>query len=177
MKRLPLLLMASLATASVAFATTYVRVEKDGTKTYSDRPIPGGQPVEIQSAQTYSTPPQTVTAGSSDLTEEQRQLRTIDDFTYSSCSLSPENDMSFTNPERVVISVNTSPDVRPGDTVNLVVDGQAAAPYAREYTLEPANRGTHSATVTLKNQNGRVLCSASVSFHVMRPSLNMPGRG
>jgi glutamine synthetase len=46
--------MTSLAVASIACATTYVRVEKDGTKTYSDRPLPGGQPVELESAQTYS---------------------------------------------------------------------------------------------------------------------------
>ncbi len=34
----------SLCAVSTALATTYVRVEKDGTKTYSDRPIPGGSP-------------------------------------------------------------------------------------------------------------------------------------
>ena len=43
MKRsLPVLVLASLCVVSTAQATTYVRVEKDGTKTYSDRPIPGG---------------------------------------------------------------------------------------------------------------------------------------
>ena len=39
--------------ATAALATTYVRVEKDGTKTYSDRPLPGGHPIEVPSAQTY----------------------------------------------------------------------------------------------------------------------------
>ena len=48
--------LGSLLAASAALATTYVRVEKDGTKTYSDRPLPGGQPVDIQPAQTYSAP-------------------------------------------------------------------------------------------------------------------------
>ena len=33
------ILLGSLLAASAALATTYVRVEKDGTKTYSDRPI------------------------------------------------------------------------------------------------------------------------------------------
>ena len=52
-----LLVLVSVAAASAALATTYVRVEKDGSKTYSDRPLPGGQPVELEPAQTYSPPP------------------------------------------------------------------------------------------------------------------------
>ena len=58
MKRLRLALsLVLMSAATVALATTYVRVEKDGTKTYSDRPIPGGVPVEVQPAQGYSAPP------------------------------------------------------------------------------------------------------------------------
>ena len=58
MKRSSLVvLLGSLCAVSTALATTYVRVEKDGTKTYSDRPMPGGQPVDLQPAQTYSAPP------------------------------------------------------------------------------------------------------------------------
>src|SRR5688572_3906768 len=56
------ILLGSLCLVSTALATTYVRVEKDGTKTYSDRPIPGGQPVELQSAQTYTAAPAPPTA-------------------------------------------------------------------------------------------------------------------
>ena len=57
MKRLSLTLVLGSLIAVTAQATTYVRVEKDGTKTYSDRPIPGGQPIDVQPAQTYSAPP------------------------------------------------------------------------------------------------------------------------
>ncbi len=62
MKRQSLvLLLGSLCAVSAALATTYVRVEKDGTKTYSDRPMPGGQPIDVQPAQTYTaTPPGSV---------------------------------------------------------------------------------------------------------------------
>ena len=71
MKRLSCtFVLGSLCIASAALATTYVRVEKDGTKTYSDRPMPGGQPVEVQPAQTYSAPP--VAPGSSNLPREQQ---------------------------------------------------------------------------------------------------------
>lgn len=176
MKRLTLLLV-SIAAASAALATTYVRVEKDGSKTYSDRPLPGGQPVELEPVQTYSAPKSSVSSSAgSDVPSEQRSLQGIDDFVYESCTLSPENDATFTNPENVPVSVSLSPGLRPGDTVNLVVDGKAADPQSTQLVLDPVDRGTHTATATLKDSFGRVLCSASVSFHVIRPSLNQPRR-
>jgi uncharacterized protein DUF4124 len=175
MKR-PILLMASLAAASAALATTYVRVEKDGTKTYSDRPIPGGHPVELEAAQTYSAPPSASAPPDSTLPAEQRLLQQIDDFTYSTCAISPENDSTFTNPTNVPVTVNVSPEVRVGDLLQLSIDGKPAAPGVRSMTLDPAYRGTHVVQVTIKDQFGRMLCSSSISFHVMRPSVNMPAR-
>ncbi len=174
MKRL-CLLVASLAVASAALATTYVRVEKDGTKTYSDRPLPGGHPIELESAQTYSSPaPATQTP--SNVPVEQQMLRRVDDFRYTNCALSPENDATFTNPTSVPISVATQPPPRAGDVLQPTVDGKPAAPNASSAVLQPAYRGTHTAQVTIKDGLGRVLCSASVSFHVSGPSVTMPGR-
>lgn len=174
MKRLSLL-MTSLVVASTTFATTYVRVEKDGSKTYSDRPLPGGQPVELQPAQTYSAPPPSSTP--SNVPSEQQLLRKMDDFSYTNCSLSPGNDESFTNPESVPVSVTTEPAMRPGDVLQLSIDGKPIAPNVSQAALAPAYRGTHTAQVTIKNSFGRVLCSSSVQFHVFQPSVNMPGRG
>lgn len=174
MKRLSLL-VGSLCLASLAFATTYVRVEKDGTKTYSDRPLPGGHPVEIEAAQTYSAPKPAQT-GSSNLPSEQQLLQRIDDFRYTSCTLSPENDETFTNPTNVPISVSVEPALRVGDILQLSVDGKPAAANSMNTVLDPAYRGTHTAQVTIKDSFGRTLCSASVSFHVFRPSVNMPAR-
>ncbi|HUQ11616.1 MAG TPA: hypothetical protein VM146_14980 [Steroidobacteraceae bacterium] len=175
MKRLSLL-MVSLAAASMALATTYVRVEKDGSKTYSDRPLPGGKPVELEPVQTYSAPQNTHAPSSSDLPAEQRALEGIDDFTYSSCSLSPANDETIPNPETVSVSVSLEPALRAGDTVNLVVDGKAADPYQTTLILQPVERGAHTASVALKDNHGRTLCSSSVTFNVMQPALARPRR-
>ena len=174
MKRLSLIL-GSLAVASVAFATTYVRVEKDGSKTYSDRPLPGGQPIVLESAQTYSSPPAPVTTNSN-IPAEQRLLRGMDDFSYSSCSISPENGATFTNPQNVPISVQTDPGLRPGDKVTLSVDGADVGRNTMNFLLQPADRGTHSVQLTIKDSYGRVLCSASSSFNVFRPTINSPAR-
>jgi hypothetical protein len=170
-------LLSMLCVVSTAFATTYVRVEKDGTKTYSDRPLPGGKPVELEPAQTYSAPQQPAMprSDSSRVPAEQRLLEQMDDFRYTSCRLSPENDATFTNPQNVAISVQLEPVLRPNDVVTLSVDGQVVSD-SLTHLLEPVHRGTHTAVVSVKDNYGREVCSARTTFHVFRPSVNMPRR-
>jgi hypothetical protein len=175
MKRQSLALLLGSLCAMSAFATTYVRVEKDGTKTYSDRPMPGGQPVDLQPAQTYSAPASA--PSSSQEPREQELLRQAnDDFRYQSCSVTPNNDETFQNPESVSIAVSMNPPQRPEDVVTLTVDGQPGQPNSTSYTMSPAYRGTHTVGVNVKNSNGRTICSSSSVFHVQQVGLNSPAR-
>jgi hypothetical protein len=174
MKHLVLTLVLGSQFAVSAQATTYVRVEKDGTKTYSDRPIPGGQAVDVQPAQTYSAPTQNPV--NSRLPREQQLVQQYDEFKYQSCAIKPAPDSTFTNPESVPISADLKPPQRPIDVVTLTVDGQPLAPNLTSHLMSPVNRGTHTVTLTIKNQNGQLICSSSSSFHVQRPSLNSPAR-
>jgi len=174
MKRQSLALLLGSLCAMSAFATTYVRVEKDGTKTYSDRPIPGGQPVDLQPAQTYSAPPSAVT---SQRPSEEERLRQADDFRYQSCSVTPPNDETFHNPQSVDIMVSMNPPLRSGDVVTLTVDGQAPGPpNSMSYTMSPAYRGTHTVGVSVANSNGKTLCNSTSVFHVQQIGLNSPAR-
>jgi Domain of unknown function (DUF4124) len=177
MKRQSLvLLLGSLCAVSAALATTYVRVEKDGTKTYSDRPIPGGQAIDLQPAQTYSAPPPGVSAESQRPREEQL-LQQTDDFRYQSCTVTPENETTFQNPEAVVITVSTNPPLRPGDVITMTVDGQpAGAPNSLSYTMSPVYRGTHTVGLNVANPNGKAVCNFTSVFHVHQPGLNSPAR-
>ncbi|HEY6124653.1 MAG TPA: hypothetical protein VIV63_08385 [Steroidobacteraceae bacterium] len=172
MKRFPLVvLLGSLCAVSTALATTYVRVEKDGTKTYSDRPIPGGQPIDVQPAQTYSSPPVNYAPSSSSSDDAEP------DFRYESCTVTPANDATFTNPESVTIQARTNPPLRGSDVISMTVDGSRAnGADARSHLMTPVNRGTHTVAVTVTSDDGRVLCTSSSSFHVQRPSLNSPAR-
>ncbi len=176
-----LALLASLLTlyAVSALATTYVRVEKDGTKTYSDRPIPGGQPINIEPAQSSSATPATPAppAASSNLPREQQLLQEVDDFKYTSCAMVPPNDTTFQNPENVTVSFTTKPALRPQDISTLSLDGQpVGGANAQTFTISPVYRGTHTVAVTIKSSKGDVLCTSSSSFHVLRPGLNSPAR-
>ena len=159
MKRQSLALLLGSLCAVSAFATTYVRVEKDGTKTYSDRPIPGGQPVDLQPAQTYSAP-----ATPTYETQRPREEALLDEsanFRYESCSVSsPENDETFRNVESVTISVSTNPPLRGEDVVTMTVDGQSAGANTTSYMMSPVYRGTHTVGVTVTDSNGRTLCSS-----------------
>lgn len=177
MKRLSLFLVASVC-AATAFATTYVRVEKDGSKTYSDRPIPGGQPVEVATAQTYSAPPTPSTTSSAGVPREQRLLEEMDDFRYSSCIVTPTNDTSYTNPESVHVSFSATPALIANHTVVVTVDGQPipGGPNAMSATFTTIYRGSHTVAAVVKNQYGKTMCQATSTFHVIRPSLNSPTR-
>jgi len=175
MNRFLVMVIGMLCVASTALATTYVRIEKDGTKTYSDRPIPGGHPIDLQPAQSYSAP--SASSVDSNAPREQQLLQGADSFKYDSCTLTPANDFTFTNPEAVIVSLATAPPLRPSDMVVLTVDGQTVGtPGTSTYTMSPVYRGSHAVAATVKNQAGLVICSASASFHVIRPSLNSPAR-
>ena len=167
--------IGSLLVASGALATTYVRVEKDGTKTYSDRPLPGGHPVELQPAQTYSAP----AAPSVDRTRppEEQSLQQAANFHYQ-CALSPRADETFQNPESVTLAVQLTPSLRPGDQVKFSLDG-ADVPNDGNGTsaaVQYPDRGSHTASVQVIDSSGTQRCDTSVTFHVQRSNLNSPAR-
>jgi hypothetical protein len=166
-----------LLCAVPALAETYVRVEKDGSKTYSDRPLPGGQPVELQPAQTYSAPPPPAEGQNSNLPREQQLLKEMNDFRYQSCTLSPKNDETFQNPASVSVAVNLSPALRAGDLVDLRIDG-TSVPGANpmSYVLPQPNRGAHTVSLLIKDRYGKTMCSTTTTFHVFRASVNSPAR-
>ena len=162
--------------AGAVQATTYVRVEKDGSKTYSDRPIPGGQPVEIQPAQGYPAPPPAPSPHATQ-SPEQQQLLDAANFQYS-CALTPRADETFQNPETVTLTVHLTPGLRPGDLVNFSLDG-ATVPNEQNLTsarLQYPDRGTHTAAVKVTDRSGRSVCDTSTMFHVQRSGTNSPAR-
>jgi hypothetical protein len=170
------ILLASLWVASAAQATTYMRVEKDGSKTYSDRPLPGGQEVLIESAQTYSAPP-APTGTNSSRSPEQQQALDAANFRYN-CALTPRADETFQNPESIVLAVQLTPQLRPGDQVKFSMDGTSVEneDNATSRTLEFPDRGAHTASVQITDRSGKSVCNVSSTFHVQRTGVNSPGR-
>ena len=176
MKRASLVIILGALAASAAHATTYVRVEPDGTKTYSDRPLAGGHPVEVQPAQTYSSPPAS-TSSSSARAREQAALDEAAGFHYE-CSLTPRSDETFTNPDSVSVALALTPGLRGGDVLTITMDG---APLTggngqTAFSIPQPDRGSHTVPAHVADRSGRTLCDTSTTFHVMRPSINSPTR-
>jgi hypothetical protein len=176
MRRAFVFLIGSLLAAAAVQATTYVRVEKDGTKSYSDRPLPGGHPVDVQPAQTYSAPA-TPAPSNPSLSREQREVLEAANFQYQ-CAISPRADETLQNPESVTLAVQLSPPLRPGDQVRFSLDGadvptEAGATQTR---VEFPDRGSHTASVQVSDRSGKPLCNTSATFHVQRSNLNSPTR-
>ncbi|HEX6397984.1 MAG TPA: DUF4124 domain-containing protein [Steroidobacteraceae bacterium] len=176
MKRAFTIFGSLLAASALAQATTYVRVEKDGSKTYSDRPLPGGQPVDIQPAQTYSAPANSAASNPS-LSREEQQVLDAANFQYQ-CAISPRADETLQNPESVTLAVQLTPSLRPGDQVKFSLDG-ADVPNESNATsaaVQYPDRGTHTASVHVTDRSGKPLCDTSATFHVQRTNLNSPTR-
>jgi hypothetical protein len=176
MKRATLVILLGTLLAAAAQATTYMRVEKDGSKTYSDRPLPGGQEVVIESAQTYSAPPAPTPVDPS-RSPEQQQVLDAANFRYS-CALTPRADETFQNPESIVLAVQLTPQLRPGDQVQFSMDGAGIAneENATSRMVEFPDRGSHTASVQITDRSGKSVCSVSSTFHVQRAGLNSPTR-
>jgi len=158
---------------SAAQATTYVRVEKDGTKTYSDRPLAGGHPVDVQPAQTYSAPSSSSRTARSGDSQDPDEA----DFHYE-CSLTPRNDETFTNPESVSVGLMLNPGLRSGDVLTFTMDGAilTGGNGQTAFSVPQPDRGSHTVTAQVASRSGRTLCDASTTFHVMRPTINSPAR-
>jgi hypothetical protein len=68
------------------------------------------------------------------------------------------------------------PALRIGDEVTLTVDGaRVGGATTTSHVLEPVYRGAHTVAVSISNGAG-VLCRATATFHVFRPSVNAPAR-
>jgi hypothetical protein len=176
MKRAVVILLGSLLIAVTAQATTYVRVEKDGSKTYSDRPLPGGQPVEVQPAQTYSAPA-TPAPSNPSASREQQEVMDAANFQYQ-CAISPRPDETVQNADSVTLGVQLSPALRPGDQVKFALDG-TPVPNEQNATFASVpypDRGSHTASVNVTDRSGKPLCNVSATFFVQRTGVNSPQR-
>jgi len=75
------------------------------------------------------------------------------------------------------VAVALQPALRPADVVELRVDGAAApAPGALAFVISQPSRGSHTASVVIKDRYGKTMCNANTTFHVFRASVNSPAR-
>jgi hypothetical protein len=169
-----MLLLSGVAGASLA-ATTYRWVDADGVH-LSDQPHPGAEKITLAQPQTYSTatPAPAAQPGvrAPGVAATQRGP-----FRYESCTIvQPANDEVLLDPEMVMLRAQVTPSVRQGDQATLMLDGAAIEGQGQlEARIQPAERGTHTASITVRDRDGKTVCQSSgTTFHVRQASQLAP---
>jgi hypothetical protein len=166
MQRLLVFFLAFVcATAS---AQIYRRIAPDGHVYFSDRPGPDAEPVEVIPNTAVRLPPVPVQG----VATEQPVAATP---AYSNFSIvSPAiNQGVRANDGNVTVVLKLVPDLLPGHTITLSIDGEDGEQIsvAEDLTIELTNlsRGRHTVEATLHDEQGNALIQAGpVSFNVLR---------
>ncbi|WP_163835981.1 DUF4124 domain-containing protein [Spartinivicinus ruber] len=177
------LLWILLATLSwtASCAEIYKTTDKDGKVVFTDKPE--GKPaesVELKKGNTISLPSAKPSTSHRSGDSEQGGAN-YREFTIKQ----PDQDATIRGSGNFSVLASISPNLRPGDSVQLYLDGK---PYGNKqrgllFNLNNIDRGTHSIVVKVLNSDGRVLKSASVTVHIHRPNAlldknrNKPDKG
>ena len=154
-----------LLSTSISAQEAWRWVDDKGVVHFSDTPRPGAERVELQSAQGFAAPavqdaPATAAAGDAE------------PFQYEQLEVaSPIQDETLWNIEtELSVRIAVAPSLRPGHALRLLVDGQSVTEEpvrATQFTVGGVYRGTHTATVTVVDQDGETLQQSDpVTFHV-----------
>jgi Domain of unknown function (DUF4124) len=161
-----------LCTAAFA-ATVYKWVDENGVTHYSDQPHENAEKVTLAQPQTYKAPktpaqpPPTATGPKSTAP------------VYSNCAIvQPADEDTFPNATSVTTAVVTTPVVRDGDQVFLLLDGAKVPNFPTgggSFTISPIDRGSHSLQAIVQDSGGQVVCqSPNITFTVLQPSILNP---
>jgi hypothetical protein len=86
--------------------------------------------------------------------------------------VSPTADEAYrSNSGQLAVGIRVVPDLREGDTIELLLDGKPAGPRDRSTarTVLDVGRGTHSVQAVLYDGKGTALARTTpVTFHLLR---------
>jgi hypothetical protein len=157
--------------AVASAATIYKWVDANGVVHYSDTPMPGAEPIEIGSIQTYrATPERAGAPGASQSPAAQGPPTCVID--------TPAREQVFMNTDDVQGHVSLSRPLQPDQQVVLRLDGRVytgVVDGGGTFALSAIDRGTHTLTAEVQDADGKPLCTTpAVTFYVRQPSLLSP---
>ena len=147
-------------------------------KTYSDRPLPGGQPVDIAAGADLLGAAGTASAGLHASARQQQALNDAANFRYAAARSRRAPTKPSTNPETVTSASQLTPGLRAGDEVQFTRRRHSSAatrPIATSAMLHARRtRHAHRAVRIIDRYGKSVLQRRARTFHVQRTSLNSP---
>ncbi|HET8698633.1 MAG TPA: DUF4124 domain-containing protein [Gammaproteobacteria bacterium] len=176
-KWLILLLTLSMNAAGAASAWTWT--DSNGIVHYSDTPVPGARQIELGSAQGFGP-----SQGGSARRAAQAPAPAS---TEQSASAQPYRSVSVVSPTdqqtlwnlggSLDVQIATDPSLRPGDRVDVLLDGQRRNlnSVSPQLTLAEVFRGVHTLVAVVIDASGReVARSSSTTFIVQQTSVANP---
>jgi len=166
-------LLFTLLLALPGQAAMYKWVDEQGNISFSDRPQPGAEQLEEVRVQTYKAPslPATLRSGDQEKAETEAPAG-YDKFRI----VNPEPEEAIRdNGGTVVVQLNIVPGLQAeaGHRITVTLDGKAVieGQSTTQYRLTNVERGTHTVQATVSDESGVVASSQSVTFHLLRHSV------
>lgn len=174
MKRISLLfLIFACVTAS---AQVFKRTGSDGQVSFSDRPGPDAEQVDVTPAQAISLPavPAQTDATAQPDGESMEQPEEVASLYTEFTIVSPASEEGVrANDGNITVQLSLQPELIVGHSIMLMIDGEDGTGTITgddmEIELSNLSRGRHSVAATVVDEQGKVLNQAGpVSFHVLR---------
>jgi|SRR5688500_11131441 len=171
-----LILLSALSGTAVSAAPAWTWVDAEGTRHYSDRPVPGAQQVELIGAQGFGT---AARAARTPRADGQAGTAGVPGAPYQSIEVvSPAEQETLWNiGTNLPVQVRFQPALQPGHRYDLLFDGQrrnvnTATPRV---TLPDVFRGEHTLQVVVLDSAGtEVMRSPTRVFFVQQTSTLNP---
>lgn len=177
MSKLLLFVLLVLPLAALA-QTVYRTTDAQGNVIFTDKPAPNAteaDPIDIPPTNTANPPEVLVPPVPVEAPDAEAAVES-----YSVAITEPANDTSFPmGPGNFSVSVNVSPALHDGDSLQLFVDGTPQGEPQQDLTWNLTNvfRGRHELTVGIIDRTGETITlSEPVTVFVHRPSTNFKNR-
>jgi hypothetical protein len=175
--------IALLLAASLAPAQAYRWVDENGVVHYSDRPQPGAEEVELESAPAVNIPAPRGAAGLSRPTAPAAGAATNDpdDATrYAALAVaSPAAEETLWNIGGVLnVSLDLQPALQRGHRLQVYFDGAPQPVNGTQFQLQEVYRGTHNLQAEVIDASGQPLIrSQPIRFYVQQTTVVRPRGG
>ncbi len=166
------IVIVSLLMSLAAYAQIYRWVDSNGNVHFSDRPHKGAEKIELPEVQTFSPPP--VPESKPPAEEDDTDASSY----YTSVKITqPESEATLRDNQGMVsVLVNLQPNLRVGDSLQLLYDGNplGSPQTTTAFILNNVYRGSHTVSVQVLDSKGNVVTqSESITFFMHRPRVGM----
>ena len=171
MRRILASALLCLLPALPAVAAVYKWTDEKGLVHFSDEPHPGAERLDVGQPPVYSPPPVAPRSG-------ERTASTATGYTdFGIAQPQPEATVR-NNPGTVIVRLRIEPELRSGDHIRVLLDGEpvdTGSTTATTVALQRVDRGAHTLSAVIEDKAGAVVArAAAVTFYMHRPSVNIP---